>query len=159
MSHLAVRTLISDTVKSVDDAILFAYARASDFNAIGAKKDKRVRLDPLKQSLSYTDENYNLSKTYRVAMVFYKLDELQGSEEETAKILDETDILSDKFINKLNLFNFSEDSTDEISTQQIEIQSIVKTPVIKVTVDCCTGFILEFDLIAPDNFDYCSLYD
>ncbi|HRG79447.1 MAG TPA: hypothetical protein PL167_07540, partial [Cyclobacteriaceae bacterium] len=62
MSHLAVRTLISDTLKSVDDSVLFAYARASDFNSIGIKDDKRVRLDPLRQSLEFTDGSYNLTK-------------------------------------------------------------------------------------------------
>ena len=158
MSHLAVRTLIEDTLKSIDDSVLFAYARASDFNSIGIKEDKRVRLDPLRQSLEYSD-SYNLSKRYTVGMVFYKLDSMQGAEEETASILDEMDLLSDSFINKLNLFSLSEDSTDELSTQNSEILSISKEPVIKVTAECCTGWVVTFSFIVPDTFDYCSLYE
>jgi len=159
MSHLAVRTLISDVVKSIDDSVLFAYARASDFNSLGIKDDKRVRLDPLRQSLEFNDGSYNLSKTYTVGMVFYCLDDLQGAEEETANILDKTDELSDKFINKLNLFSFYEDTTDEISTQNIEITGIRKEPAIKVTSDCVTGWVVQFNLTVPDTFDYCSLYE
>lgn len=158
MSHQAVRTLISDTLKSIDDSVLFAYARASDFNSMGIKDDKRVRLDPLRQSLEYS-ENYNLSKQYQVVIIFYKLDSIQGAEEETATILDQMDLLSDKFLNKLNLFEFNEDSTDEISTQNTEITSIRKEPIIKVTADCVSGWVVSFNFTVPDTFDYCSLYE
>lgn len=158
MSHQAVRTLISDTLKSIDDSVLFAYARASDFNSMGIKDDKRVRLDPLRQSLEYS-ENYNLSKQYQVVIIFYKLDSIQGAEEETATILDQMDLLSDKFLNKLNLFEFNEDSTDEVSTQNTEITSIRKEPIIKVTADCVSGWVVSFNFTVPDTFDYCSLYE
>lgn len=159
LSHKAVRTLISDTLKSIDDSVLFAYARASDFNSIGIKDDKRVRLDPLRQTLEYSEGSYNLTKQYQVAIIFYKLDVLQGAEEETAAILDEMDKLSDKFINKLNLFAFNEDTTDEISTQNTEITSIRKEPIIKVTADYCSGWVVSFNFTVPDTFDYCSLYE
>lgn len=159
MSHHAVRTLISDTLKSVDDSVLFAYARASDFNSLGIKDDKRVRLDPLRQTLEYSEGSYNLSKQYQVILVFYILDELQGAEEATANKLDLMDELSDKFINKLNLFAFNEDTTDEISSQNTEITSMRKEPIIKVTADCVTGWVLSFNFTVPDTFDYCSLYE
>lgn len=159
MSHKAIRTLIEDTVRSVDDSILFAYARASDFNAIGIKEDKRVRLDPLKQVFEFSDNSYNLNKTYKVGMVFYQLDSMEGAEEETKVILDQMDLLSDKFIAKLNNFAFNEDTTKAIISQNIEIKPGSKDEAIKVTVDCCTGWILQFDIVAPDTFDYCSIYD
>ena len=158
MSHLAVRTLISDTLKSIDDSVLFAYSRASDFNSLGKREDKRVQLDPLKQSLEFTNGSYNLSKTYQVGMVFYRLDSLQGDEETTASILDEMDVLSDKFINKLN-FIFNEDTTTDISAQHSELKSFKKESAIKVTADCLSGWIVSFSITVPDSFDYCSLYD
>lgn len=159
MSHKAVRVLIEDTVRSIDDSILFAYARASDFNAIGIHDSKRVRLDPLKQSFGFSDNSYNLSKTYKVGMVFYKLDSLEGAEEVTKDILDQMDLLSDKFIAKLNTFAFNEDVSKPIISQNIEIKPGTKDEAIKVTVDCCTGWVLQFEIVAPDTFDYCSLYD
>ena len=80
MSHLAVRILIEDTIKAIDDSVLFAYARASDFNSLGIKEDKRVRLDPLRQTLDFGPDSYNLTKQYQVGMVFYKLDSMEGAE-------------------------------------------------------------------------------
>jgi len=158
-SHLAVRTLISDTVKSIDDSILYAYARASDFNALGKKLDKRVCLDPLKQKIDPIENGFGFTKTYQVGMVFYQLDDKQGAEDATAKILDETDLLSDKFLNKLNDILLDKDNTDDINTQTVEITNVRKEPVIKVTADIATGFILQMDLIVPDSFDYCSMYE
>jgi len=159
MSHLAVRILIEDTIKAIDDSVLFAYARASDFNSLGIKEDKRVRLDPLRQTLDFGPDSYNLTKQYQIGMVFYKLDSMEGAEQDTALILDEMDSLSDSFINKLNIFSFTEDTTDQLSTQNTEITSIRKDPVIKVTTDCCTGFIVQFNFTVPDTFNYCALYD
>lgn len=157
--HLAVRTLISDTIKSVDDSVLFVYARATDFNTIGKKLDKRVCLDPLKEKLDFTNGSFNLVKTFSIGMVFYQLDDKQGAEEASAQILDEMDLLSDKFINKLNDILFDKDNADDISTQTVELINMRKEPVFKVTADICTGFILTMDLIVPDSFDYCSLYE
>lgn len=159
MSYEAVRVLIEDTVKSIDDSIMFAHARASDFNSIGTSKDKRVHLDPMKPLTQPGSSERSATKTFSISMVFYKLDELQGSEEETTKILDEMDVLSDTFIHKLNMFTLAYES-DEVSSSSTEIVNMQpKNPVIKVTKDCCTGFVLSFSLIVPDTFDYCSLYD
>ena len=156
MSHKSIRILIEDTLRSIDDSVMFAYARASDFNAIGKKEAKRVQLDPLKESLEYTDGAMNLTKTFQVGMVFYKLEpSTAGAEIETMLILDEMDLLSDKFINKLNLFLIGQ----EVSVADVEIKSIRKEPVIKVTTDFATGYVVQFDLVTPDDFDYCSIYD
>lgn len=158
-AHLAVRTLISDTIKSIDDSILYAYARASDFNSLGKKLDKRCQLDPLKERLEFTSGSYNLTKTFAIGLVFYRLDDKQGAEEATAAILDEMDLLSDKFLNKLNDILLDKDNTDDITTFTTEITNITKEPVVKVTTDIATGYVLKFDLVTPDAFDYCSLYE
>lgn len=159
MSYQAVRILIEDTLKSIDDNVLFAHARDSDFNQIGIKTDKRVQLTPMQPLLQPATGDENSTKTYTISMVFYKLDDLQGAEEATTGILDEMDILSDKFINKLNLFTLEYEST-EINSGNTEIVNMQpKRPVIKVTSDCVTGFVVSFGLVVPDTFDYCSLYD
>lgn len=157
--HKAVRLLIEETLGTVDDSVRFAYATDSDFNSIGIREDKRVQLDPIKQSLEYTEGSFNLTKTYQIGMVFYQLDDPEGAEEKTAQILDQMDELSDKFIQKLNDVLLDQDDDIAITTATIELTSIVKEPAIKATVDVCTGWILNFNVIAPDDFDYCSLYD
>jgi hypothetical protein len=148
MSHLSVRTLIEETVNGVDDSIKFGYARASDFNSILQKGDKAAHLDVLSSVMAYTEDSYNLTATYSPAIIFYKLDDLQGAEKETADILDITDSDSTKFIQSLNLKTTNLD-------QDVTISNIRKEPIIKVTVNCMTGFLLRFDITVPDDFNYC----
>lgn len=157
MSHSAVRTLIRDSVLSVQENVNFIYARASDFNSIKDKSLPFVQLDPLNQTAAFTN-NQVYSRTFRVAMVFYKLDALQGAEEETAAVLDEMDLLCDRCLTKLNLGASGDDPTVELTSQTATIANIRKTPVIKVTADMLTGWMLEFDMTVPDTFDYCKVY-
>lgn len=152
MSHLSVRSLISDVVKEVDDSIKFAYARASDFNSILQKGEKACHCDTLNSTMAYTENSYNLTATYSPTVIFYKLDEMGGAEKETASVLDICDKDSTRFIQLLNL------KTTE-SDQDVTISNIRKTPLIKVTATFMTGFMLQFDLTVPDNFDYCSELD
>lgn len=159
MSYQAVRVLLEDTIKSIDDSVMFAHARASDFNSIGSGNEKRVHLDPMKPLTEPGTAEKNSTKTFSIKMIFYKLDSLQGAEEETTKIQEEMDVLSDKFIHKLNLFTLNYES-EEVSSDTTEIVNMQpKEPIIKVTASCMTGFILSFGLVVPDTFDYCSLYD
>lgn len=159
MSYQAVRILIEDTIRSIDDSVMFAHARDSDFNSVGIREDKRVQLTPMEPLTEPATAEHNSTKTFTIKMVFYKLDSLSTAEDFTTNILDEMDILSDKFIHKLNVFTLEYESA-EVSSSTIEIVNMQpKRPVIKVTADCVTGFIVSFGLIVPDVFDYCSLYD
>lgn len=158
MSHLAVRNLIRDSLLSIQDNVSFIYARRSDFNSIKDKSERFVHLDPLEVTASFTSNQIYVRK-FRVAMVFFQLDSLQGSEEETVLKLDSMDLLSDKFLAKLNLGASGDDPTVNISSQTITIENIRRTAVIKVTSDCMTGWMLTFDMIVPDSFDYCKVYD
>lgn len=148
MSHLSVRTLIEDTVKEIDDSIRFAYGRFSDFNADNIREDKRAHLDTLSGTADYTEESYNLTKVYDVGITFYKLDDPQGAAEKTKRILDETDIILNKFLQTLNLTTTNLD-------QDVTIRSIRFSPVIKVTVSHVTGQLLQFQFVVPDDFNYC----
>lgn len=160
MSHLSVRTLIEDTVKAVDDSVRFGYARASDFNSIGIREDERAHLDTLVSNLTYTNGSFNLTRTFNVSIMFYALDDMQGAEEQTAKVLDRMDALAIKFIQKLNKYSeLYSDSENAKASDQLEITNINLEPLIKVTKDACTGFALRFNLIVPDDFNYCNLYD
>lgn len=159
--HLAIRVLIEDTLRSVDDSVLFVYARKSDWDSLKKNNDKRCQLDLLKQTISFSDDgSSNYSKVYQVIMGFYKLDNIQGAEAETAVILDEMDLLSDQFINKLNVFSMNEEviNQDTLYTQVIEIGNIQKQPFVKIN-DAASGYAISFNLTAPDTFDYCSLYE
>lgn len=162
MSHLAIRTLIQDTVKSIDRDILFEYARESDFNSIQTAASRRVRLDPLKETVNLIEDSLSFTKTYKVGLIFYKLDSLQGAEKETALILDDMDALSDEFLVRLNRFSLAEDDqiiNNEVSSNTIEISSISKDPFIKVLASMLSGFIVQLTITVPNTFNYCSVYE
>lgn len=159
MSHKAVRQLIRDTAKSLGDSIQFVYARKTDFNSMRDKKYPFIQLELLNSSAAYNDNNTTLTSIYPVAMTFYQLDSLTGSEDATTNTLDITDDLVQKFIRKMNLFSFSEDDSVVVATKNIVLTNFKMQSFVKMTVDCLTGWILTFDMEVPDDFDYCSLYD
>lgn len=157
-----MRLLIRDAVKSVRDEVQFVYGRESDANQIKDKRKPFVNLSPLKATAKFTNDSYNLTTTYQVGLVFYRLDDQNGTEEETAKVLDQMSDFADKalhFINKSDDDEGESIQTTNITFDNVTIANIRKTPVIKVLADCLTGYMLEFDLTVPDNFDYCSIYE
>lgn len=155
MSHKAVRILIEDTVRSIADKYSFSYARGTDANS-QQKKYPYIRLDPLKQQINVVD-NSSMSKVFNVTLVFYEKDNKENDEVNTTEILDKTDLYSDKFLAKLN-FTMNEDTTEPLGSFNIEINNIRKDPFVKVLADVLSGYILQFDLTVPDQFDYCSIY-
>lgn len=161
MSHRAVRLLIRDAVKSVRDEVQFIYGRKSDANAVKNKRLPFVTLSPLTSTANLTDDSFNLTTTYSIGLVFYRMDDLQGNEEGTAKVLDEMADFADKAIQYLNRSgeDYGESIQDGLTTDMVKLSNIRKEAVIKVMSDMLTGWIVEFDLIVPDNFDYCSIYD
>lgn len=152
MSHKGIRLLIEDVAKSLGDDIQFSYARPSDFNILRDKRYPFISLDLLTSAPTYAvDDVRNYSKTWSAALAFYQLDDVASTQEQYSKILDFTDELVDKFINKLNFYTLSSDV--------ILITGITQTPFVKAMSDCLTGHILTFSIQELDNFNYCGLDD
>lgn len=148
--HKGIRLLIEETVKSFDDRIVFTYAKTSDFNQIRDKKGIMVNLDPLNAVPQYATEGVtNYMKAWSCTMAFYDFDKEASTGDEYALILDETDTLVDKFLNKLNYYSAKSD--------QILIQNANQQAFIKATADVLTGHILTFTIFAQDDFDYCEV--
>lgn len=151
MSHKSVRELIQDTVKSLADNITFSYGRTSDFNQ---QQDKPlgtlVNLDLMSAVPVYAvDGVHNYTKAWRCSMAFYQYDEKGSTELEYVKILDETDTLVDKLLNKLNFYSFKADT--------ITILDMNQDPFVKATKDVLTGHLLGFTVQTEDEFDYCAI--
>lgn len=147
MSHKGVRMLIEATAKSLGDDVQFTYARTSDFNVMRDKRYPFITLDPLRATPSFSVDNvFNFSKLWVASMAFYELDKESSTGDEYALILDLTDNLVDRFINKLNLYN------DNI----LVLTSISQEPFIKATADILTGHLLTLTIQVPDDFDYCN---
>lgn len=158
MNHKAVRDLLSDTSKSLDPSVSFGYGRLSDFNKIRDKKYPYIWSDVVSGSGSYTENAINLTKTYGVTLSFLDKDETANDQEQTNPILDAMSNLSDGFINKLNLSDFDETELATL-TAMIQITNITHTRVIKDHADILSGWVVSFNLITPDDFDYCSIYE
>lgn len=158
MNHKAVRDLLSDTTKSLSALISFGYGRLSDFNKIRDKKYPYIWSDVVSKAGSYTENIINLTSTYSVTLSFLNKDETANDETQTNLILDAMFDLSEQFINKLNLADFDESELATI-TSVIQITNIQHTRIIKDHADILTGWVVSFNLITPDDFDYCSIYE
>lgn len=159
MSQKTVRELIRDTVLSIRDDASFYYARESDFNSIKNKpKGIKVLLLPLRHDDERNDESTN--RNYLVTILFYEYDVVNGAEVDSQKILDKTDDFLRKFQAKLDLKALNEDEFDQnLSTDTVEISNESITERIRFTADCVTGWELTFNLLVPDQLDYCTVYD
>jgi len=147
VSHKALRLLIEHTAKKLGDDIQFTYARTSDFNLLRNKRYPFISLDPITSTASYTDNSYNYTKIWTCSMAFYEIDKESSSQEEYALLLDSADVLVDSFIQRLN-------SIVELEAD-IVITNVSQTPFIKATADILTGFLLTFQVLVPDDWDYC----
>lgn len=154
MSHKGIRLLIENTAKSLGDDIQFTYARPSDFNVLRDKRYPFIACDPITASVEFADNSVlNYSKSWSVIMAFYMLDREASDQGEYSEILDATDILVDKFINKLNTYAYETNTTSD----DIIISGISQNPFIKATADILTGHTLSFTIQVSDDFNYCDV--
>lgn len=158
MSKL-VREYLRDTIKEVRDDISFSYARESDFNAIKNKRFPAVLLLPL--IFDSERSSGSVGRTFHTTMLFYDLDKLQGTEQQTQDILDKTEDLLLKFQAKVNIRSLTVDDDPEVkvTSEKIEISNERVKERIKFTSDCVTGWEYTFDMLVPDQLDYCDVYD
>lgn len=145
MSHKSIRLLIEETANGLADDIQYSYATETDFNQSRKKGTILINTSPLVSVPTYQQNSTNYMKQWNVEMAFYKVDNSQ--EIEYTKILDELDGLVDRFINNLNFFQAKSD--------QITLSAFNQTPFIKATSDILTGWLLTFQILAMDDFDYC----
>lgn len=151
MSHRSVVSLFSDVAKSLADNIQFGYGRRSDFNLIENKRTPYVWCLPLTATPSFTDTP-NYQKTWNCALVFFEQDQTDSKESQYKLILDDMDELLDKFVQRLNDWN----QTSQDVVGQVTLQAFSQTPFVKTDAGIYTGWILQFQMITPDDFIYCT---
>lgn len=153
MGHKSVVQLINDTVKSLSDNIQFGYGRRSDFDVIKSKSFPMIWLLPLTANPSYVSiEVENYQKTWNVIILFLQADEAGSDEDDYKPILDEMDDLVDKFVNRLNDFYLK--GTDEVGP--LTLRNINQTPFFKSDASINTGWLVSFQMVVSDSFEYCS---
>lgn len=159
MSHRSVVQLIKDTAVSLADNIQFGYGRRSDFNI--RQQDPElitsapwIWLLPLTANPTYTNNNSteNYQKTWNCVVIFLHMDKSDSNEKEFKLIMDDTDDLADKFINRLNDWAYKTSDT----VGPVTLRNFQQNPIIKGDADIFTGWMISFQLVVSDDFTYCT---
>lgn len=85
-------------------------------------------------------------------MVFLATDRSDSNENEYAVLLDETDALVDRFINRLN--DWSMKATDTVGA--VTLRNFQQLNQIKMDAGIFTGWFLSFQIVVSDDFLYCT---
>lgn len=152
MSHLALRTLLSDVAKSLGDDIQVDYGRKSEFNMETDKKYPWVWILPLQARRRYNPSTTTRTKLWDVSIFFYNVDKADANQRESANILDEMDSYVDQYLQRLD--DWYERSTDTVGA--LTISNDRQSPVYKENSGIETGWLLQFQVEVSDSFDYCT---
>ena len=154
MSHASIRLLLHDVAKSLADKVQFGYGRKSEFNMIQGPTYPYIWLLPLTAGGSFRDNPNNLTRTKRwnVAILFLGNDESDANADHSAHVLDDMDVLLSRFTHTLDDWYLRE--ADTFGTFTIENDN--QTPFYKDNADIQTGWLLTFQMVVSDDFDYCS---
>jgi hypothetical protein len=152
MSHRAIRCLIGDTTKSLDDSIQFGYGRRSDFNSTKDKRFPFVWLLPLTASTILESSTASRTKTWNCVLVILDIDKPGDNHKDFNKILDDMDHLGDKIIQRIDDWYRSE--KDILGT--LTLQNINQTTIIKEDAAIDSGWLFSFQMVVSDDFDYCT---
>ena len=154
MSHRSVVNLINDVAVSLSDGVQFGYGVRSDFNQSEKKGESFIWMVPLTANPTYTnnDNTENYQKTWNCIILFFKMDKTDSEPTHYQEILNETDELVDRFINKLNDWAYHQSDTVGATI----LRNFQQTPYIKADADIMTGWWLSFQLTVSDDFDYCT---
>jgi hypothetical protein len=151
MSHRAIRCLVGDAVKSLDDKIQFGYGRRSDFNIPNNKKYPFVWMLPLTAVTNIPSDGAGITKTWSIILVIIDIDKSGSTEKEYDDILDRMDFIGDSLIRRID--DWYQSGTDIVGT--LTINSVNQTTIIKGDSDIHTGWLFAFQMVTSDMFDYC----
>lgn len=152
MSHRAIRCLIGDAVKSLDDKIQFGYGRRSDFNIPNNKSYPFVWLLPLTATTTIPSNGAGITKGWNVVLVVIDIDKSGSKEKEFDKILDRMSDIGDALIRRID--DWYQSGSDIVGT--LTINTVNQTTIIKEDSDIHTGWLYSFQMITSDDFDYCT---
>ena len=154
MSHQSVRYLLRDVSNSLADNIEFKGGRETEFNNLIAKGSNKTHyrwLLPMTATRSPLN-NQTRTKTWNIAILFMQQDTFDASAEQTNTIHDATDLAADKFIQRLDDWSMTQDDT----IGDVTIENIRQDPFYKDQAGVYSGWLVRFNLITPDAFEYCT---
>lgn len=152
MSHASIRLLLHDVAKSLADNIEFGYGRKSEFNIIQGKSvNQWIWLLPLTASGRFRTEPTR-TKRWNVALLFLQHDPGDSNEEYSAHVLDAQDNLVDRYTQALD--EWYQQAVDTVGAFTIENDT--QDPFYKDNADVQTGWLVRFQIVVSDDFNYCT---
>lgn len=153
MSHQSVRLLLQDVAKSLADNIQFAAGRHSEFNMKQSVSYPWIWLLPITANPTFAvNDVEHYQKTWNIALLFFDKDAFDAIEGPSNDILDKQDETVDKFIHRLNDWSMKlQDTVGEIT-----LRGFSQQPFYKDDAGIHTGWLLTFQMVTPDDFEYCT---
>lgn len=94
----------------------------------------------------------HFQKTWNIALLFFDKDAFDAKAGPSNDILDKQDETVDKFIHRLNDWSMKlQDTVGEIT-----LRGFSQQPFYKDDAGIHTGWLLTFQMITPDHFEYCT---
>lgn len=119
---------------------------------IEKKRYPYIWLLPLTGSRRYINNESTKTKTWSIALVFLDQDKADANEKESERILDAQDLIVDRYLQQLD--DWYERSYDTIGA--FTIQNDNQQPFYKDDADIHTGWLLTFQIVVADDFEYCT---
>lgn len=151
MSHQSVRLLLEDVAKSLADKAQSGYGRHSEFNQISGRRYPFIWILPLRGGRQFVNNNTTKTKTWDVSILFFNPDTADADAKQSASILDTTDVLVDRYLHALD--DWFERSDDFLGAFTINNDNQIA--LYKDNSEIETGWILSFQMIVSEDFDYC----
>lgn len=153
MSHQSVRLLLQDVAKSLADNIQFSAGRHSEFNMIPNKSYPWIWLLPITAQPDFAVNSVeHYQKTWNIALMFFDKDAFDATQGPSNDILDQQDETVDKFIHRLNDWSYKLSDT----VGAITLRGFNQQPFYKDDAGIHTGWLLTFQMVVPDDFEYCT---
>lgn len=153
MSHQSVRLLLQDVAKSLADNIQFDAGRHSEFNMKQNISYPWIWLLPITAQPRFAvNDVEHYEKTWNIALLFFDKDEFDATEGPSNAILDQQDETVDAFIQRLNDWSMKLEDT----VGAVTLRGFNQQPFYKDDAGIHTGWLLTFQMIVPDDFEYCT---
>jgi hypothetical protein len=144
--------LLKGVADDLDFDVEFQHGRATDINIFSEnKKSVLIWLSPLRATGSFPNNGNRLFRTYSIELAFYQPDTIDSTNDETRAVLQTTDKVLLKYILDLN----NTIATLDNVVDDLSISNFSQQPFIKVFTHILTGQVATFNLVLPDDFNYC----
>ncbi len=153
MSHRSVRLLLEDVAKSLADNIEFGYGRKSEFNIIQGKSANHwIWCLPLQGSRELANGMETRTNRWDVAILFLEHDPSDSSHDHSGSVLDYQDSIVQRYAQALDEWYLNLSDT----VGAFSIENFSQTPIYKENSEVQSGWLVRFQLLTPDDFDYCT---